>query len=205
MLARRQEEAGRQASRSLFADELGRRLGLPVERVVVPSAGQAVELVRSGHADVGFFAVDPERSEGIAFSPPLRNEEVDRPGTRIAVGLGSAYDLFLSREIRQATLVRVPTSPLVVAAFLEAGLDVAAGVRQQLEADMRTRPGLRLLPGRFMLIQQAMGISRDRPAIASEHLGRFVEEMRSSGMVAAAVARHGIDGVVVAPPRGGVP
>jgi polar amino acid transport system substrate-binding protein len=97
---------------------------------------------------------------------PLRgNEEVDRPGSRVAVGRGSAYDLFLTRELKSATLVRAPTSPEVTDLFLAQNLEVAAGVRQQLEADAKRVGGVRLLPGRFMVIEQAMAVPKGRPRL----------------------------------------
>jgi len=198
-----------------LATELARRLALDLEFVVVDTAAKSVDAVAAGNADVGFFAIDPKRGEHIAFTPaylhiegaylvregsPLRaNEEVDRLGHRIVVGQGSAYDLYLTREIRQATLVRAPSSPAVVDAFLEQGADVAANVKQQLEADARRIGGLRLLPGRFMVIQQAMGCPRARGPQAAAALSRFVEEMKQGGFVAQALARHGVQGAAVAP------
>jgi ABC-type amino acid transport substrate-binding protein len=164
---------------------------------------------------VGFFAIDPLRGEGIAFtapyvliegsylvaqsSPVQSNDEVDRPGRRVTVGKGSAYDLFLSRELQHAELVRAPTSPTVVDVFVQQQLDVAAGVKQQLEADLQRYPGHRLLPGRFMVIQQAMGMPKSRGPEAAAYLSRFVEEMKASGFVADALHRHGIQGAGVAP------
>jgi polar amino acid transport system substrate-binding protein len=114
--------------------------------------------------------------------------------------MGSAYDLHLSRAITQARLERAPTSPEVVPHFLAGGADVAAGVRQQLQADAKRLGGLRLLPGRFMVIQQAMGCPRGRGEAAAEALASFVEDMKASGFVAKALARHGIEGASVAPP-----
>ena len=199
-----------------LAQRLAQRLSVPLDLVLVDSAGRAVEIVRSGLGDIGFFAVDPIRSNGIGFSLPYVrivgsyvvregssvtvNEQVDRPGTRVAVGLASAYDLFLTREIKAATLVRVPTSPRVVDALLEQDLDVAAGVRQQLEADIRRLPGLRLLPGRFMMINQAMGMPADREAAAHQFLVDFIEEAKASGFIESALARHGVEGATVAQP-----
>ena len=199
-----------------LAQELGRQLGVPVELKAVDAAGKSVEVVRSGGADVGFFAIDPVRGEGVAFtaayvviegaylvradSPLTANAQVDRPGTTVAVGKGSAYDLFLTREIKQATLVRAPTSPQVVDEFLSRKLDVAAGVRQQLEADAKRVPGVRVLPGRFMVIEQAMGVPAGRPPLARTTLHAFVERMKASGFVAAALKRHGIEGTAVADP-----
>src|SRR5690606_9542513 len=131
---------------------------------------------------------------------PLRAlEEVDRAGHRVAVGQGSAYDLYLSRELKQAQIVRAPTSPAVVQTFLEQGLDIAAGVRQQLESDAARAGGLRMLPGHFMLIRQAMGMPKTRGGEAAAYLAEFVQQMKASGFVAQALARHGIEGAAVAP------
>jgi polar amino acid transport system substrate-binding protein len=140
-----------------------------------------------------------------ADSPIQSNDEVDQPGHRITVGKGSAYDLFLTRAIKQAEIVRAPSSPAVVDVFMAQGLDVAAGVRQQLEADAQRHPGLRLLPGRFMVIQQAMGIPKGRGPEAAGVLRTFVETMKTSGFVAQALARHGIQGASVAPAASQVP
>jgi len=199
-----------------LARELATRLGAELELVVVDGAAKSVDAVRSGRADIGFFAIDPARSDGIQFTPPYvmiegsylvrqdsplhANEEVDRAGQRIAVGGGSAYDLYLSRNIKVAQLVRVATSQAVVPALLEQNLEVAAGVRQQLESDAQRLTGLRLLPSRFMAIYQAMGLPSDRPPEAHSYLKDYVEEMKASGFVAAALVRHGIKGALVAPP-----
>jgi polar amino acid transport system substrate-binding protein len=198
-----------------LARELARRLGVDAELVTVQSARQSVEALKEGRVDVGFVAIDPERAQDIAYTAPyvviegaylvrndsaLRaNEEVDREGVRVAVGEKSAYDLYLTRELKKAKIERVPTSPMVVDHFLANGLDVAAGVKQQLEADARRVPGVRLLPGRFMVINQAMGTPRGHAAAAG-YLARFVEEMKSSGFVAGSLQRHGIQGAAVGPP-----
>ena len=191
------------------------RLGVEAELVVFDTAGKSVDAVAGEQADIGFFAIDPLRGAGIAFTAPYvliegcylvrhdsplqANDEVDQPGRSVMVGAGSAYDLFLTRELRQARILRSPSSPTVVDSFVEQGADVAAGVRQQLEADAARRGGLRLLPGRFMVIQQAMGLPRGRGAEAAASLAAFVEEMKRSGFVAQALARHGIQGATVAP------
>ncbi|WP_244787844.1 ABC transporter substrate-binding protein [Cupriavidus pauculus] len=198
-----------------LAGEFARRLGIPLELVVFDSAGKSVDAVTAEQADFGFFAVDPVRGAGIAFSAPYvliegaylvkndspvrTNDEVDRAGRSVVVGTGSAYDLYLTRALQHAQIVRAPTSPSVVQTFLEQDADVAAGVRQQLEADAVRTPGLRLLPGRFMVIQQAMGIPKARSPEAVDVLRQFVEEMKASGFVADALARHGIEGASVAP------
>jgi len=210
------DAAGEPAGVSIdLAREFARRLGAELELVVFDTAGKSVEAVTAEQADIGFFAVDPVRGAGIAFTAPYvliegaylvkqgsplqANEEVDRAGHRVAVGKGSAYDLYLTRELAHAEIVRAPSSPAVVDTFLAQGLEVAAGVRQQLEADARRLGGLRLLPGRFMVIRQAMGLPKGRDARAAAFLAAFVEDVKASGFVAQALARHGIQGASVAP------
>jgi polar amino acid transport system substrate-binding protein len=198
-----------------LARELGLRLGVPVELVLYSAAGKVVEGLKSNAWDVAFVAIDPARAVDIDFTAPYviiegaylvpadskirQNSEVDRDGVRIAVGAGSAYDLHLTRELKHAVLVRAPTSPLVVDTMIAQKLDVAAGVKQQLEADAKRIPGVRLLEGRFMVIEQAMATPRGR-ADGARYLAQFVEEMKASGFVAAALARHGIAGAAIAPP-----
>ena len=194
-----------------FAQHLGVELAL----VVFDTAGASVGAVTRAEADIGFFAIDPKRGEGIHFTGPYvliegcylvrqesplhANEEVDRPGRRVVVGKGSAYDLFLSRELKQAQVVHAPSSQAVLQQFLAGAGEVAAGVRQQLEMDAAPIGGLRLLPGRFMVIRQAMGCARGCGEAAAAELARFVEAMKASGFVGEALARHGIQGATVAP------
>jgi polar amino acid transport system substrate-binding protein len=204
-----------------LAAGLAELLGVELELVVFDTAGKSVDAVTEERADIGFFAIDPKRGEGIRFTPPYvliegcyavrdesplqANGDVDRAGTRLVVGQGSAYDLFLSREIRAAEIVRAPSSPAVMEYFLAQGADVAAGVKQQLEVDAARLGGIRLLPGRFMEIQQAMGCPRDRGEAAAAVLAAYVEECKRSGFVARALERHGIAGAAVAPGSSGSP
>ena len=132
-------------------------------------------------------------------SPLQRNEDVDSAVNRVTVGAGSAYDLYLTRSLKAAQIVRALSSPTVVETFLADGNEVAAGVKQQLEADARRIPGLRLLPGRFMVIEQAMGVPKIRGTAAQAFVAEFVEAMKASGFVADALARHRIEGAAVAP------
>ncbi len=195
--------------------ELASRLGVALELVTFDAAGKVVEAARTGTWDIAFVAIDPARGQDMLQTPPYvviegaylvandsplqRNEDVDREGVRIAVGKGSAYDLFLSRQLKQARIVHAPTSPAVTDLFVAQKLDVAAGVKQQLEADAKRLGGLRLLPGRFMVINQAMATPKGRDA-GARYLNQFVEQMKASGFVAQALARHGIEGAAVAPP-----
>ena len=198
-----------------LARNFAKRLGVDIELVVFDAAGKSVDAVKAEQADIGFFAIDPLRGEGISFTAPYvliegsylvpqdsaiqSNDEVDCAGIRVTVGKGSAYDLFLTRELKHAEIVRAPTSPTVVDVYVAQQLEVAAGVKQQLESDLARFAGHRLLPERFMVIQQAMGTPKTRGAEAAHYLAAYVEEMKASGFVAEALQHHGIQGASVAP------
>lgn len=196
-----------------LARELARRLRVPLDLVTFTAAGKVVEAVAANEVSIAFVAIDQERATSTAYTAPYvviegaylvrngsalkSNDEVDRAGTRVAAAKGSAYDLYLSRELKHASLVHASTSQAVTDTFLALDLDVAAGVKQQLQMDAARLPGLRLLPGRFMVINQAMGTPISR-AGATDYLKAFIEEMKASGFVAASMARHGIKGALVA-------
>ncbi|WP_288252334.1 transporter substrate-binding domain-containing protein [uncultured Hydrogenophaga sp.] len=200
-----------------LARALAQRLGLALETVLFDSAGESVAAIARGEADIGFFALDPQRATQLRFAAPYvliegaylvrensplkAMDEVDRDGQRVVVGKGSAYDLFLTRELKRASIVRAATSPTVVDEFLRQGAEVAAGVRQQLLADQHRLADarLRLLPGNFMVIQQAMAVPVDRGDEALAVVRDFVEDMKASGFVAQALERNGITGARVAP------
>ena len=198
-----------------LAREFARRLGVGIELVVFEKAAASVDAVKNEKADIGFFAIDPARSEGLRFTAPYvliegsylvrdasgltDNAQVDRAGQRISVGAGSAYDLFLTREITQAQIVRLQGATAALAALRSGQVEVAAGFRQLLEGEVQREPGVRVLPGRFMVIQQAMGTPASRGPEAQALLAAFVEEMKASGFVADALERHGIAGAIVAP------
>jgi polar amino acid transport system substrate-binding protein len=206
----------------LLARALAQRLKLPLELISFDAAGKVFDALREGAWDVAFLAIDPARAEAIDFTPPYviieggylvkksaplqHIDDVDRDGTRIAVGKGSAYDLFLSRAIRHATLVRHASGEQALAAFRGGGLDVLAGVKSPLLRAAESDPGLRVLPGAFMQIEQAMGVPRGRSGVAT-YLCTFLEALKASGFVAEALARTGQFDARVAPPaacsRGG--
>ncbi|MFC6283051.1 MULTISPECIES: transporter substrate-binding domain-containing protein [Polaromonas] len=215
ILAKLDAAMGKPAGVSVdLALAFAKRLGVPIELLVVDTAGKSVKAVSDDVADIGFFAVDPLRGQEVAFtapyvliegcyvvpehSPMRENHEVDLPGVRVSVGGGSAYDLYLTRTLKQAGVVRAANSQIVVDALLAQKLDVAAGVRQQLQADVERIGSLRFLPGRFMVIQQAMGLPKSRGEAALSVLRAFVEDVKASGFVAERLARHNIQGATVA-------
>ena len=201
-----------------LANELGKRLGVPVELVVFNAAGKVFEAAKTGAWDIAFIAIEPVRAAEVEFTAPYviiegsymvpkdspikMNADVDRAGVRIAVGVGSAYDLYLTRTIKNATVTRASMGggKAMIDMFVNDKLEVAAGVRQPLEAYAKDHPEVRMLDGRFMEIQQAMGTPKGRLA-GTEYLRSFVEEMKASGFVAAAIKRSNQQ-AAVAPPAG---
>jgi polar amino acid transport system substrate-binding protein len=198
-----------------LARELGRRVGAPVEFVRYDQAGTMADAVTSGAWDVAFLAAEPARANVIAFTAayleieagylvpsgsPIRTiDEVDRPGVRIAVANKAAYDLYLSRTLKHAELVRAEGIPGSYDLFVAQKLDALSGLKPRLLMDVERLPGARILDGRFTAIQQGIGTPVARAAAAA-YLRAFVEEIKSSGLVAQAIARHGVRGVNVAPP-----
>lgn len=197
-----------------LARELGRRACLPVEFIAYASAGKMAEAVKTGAWDVAFLGAEPERRNEIFFTPayleieatylvpagsPIRAiAEVDRDGVRIAVAAKSAYDLFLSRTLQRARLMRVEGIDASFKLFVADKLEALAGLKPRLVIDAEVLPGSRILEGRFTAIQQAIGTPRGRDAGAI-YLRDFIEDVKASGLVAKAMEKHGVRGVSVAP------
>ena len=196
-----------------LARELGRRLGVPVELVPFDAAGKVFEAVKTGALDVMFLAIEPVRANEIAFTAPYvliegvymvpkdskiaSVADVDHDGIRIGVSRNSAYDLYLTRTLKHATLVRGDDG---IALFVKDKLDAAGGVKQPLVAYAKTNPNVRILDGRFMEIRQAMGTPRGRGEAGARYLRAFIEEMKASGFVADALKRSNQPDAAVAPP-----
>jgi polar amino acid transport system substrate-binding protein len=199
-----------------LARELARRLDLPVELVTFDAAGKVFDALKSGSWDIAFLAIEPVRAAEIAFTAPyviiegvylvptnspLRAvADVDREGVRIAVNKGSAYDLYLTRTLKHARLLRGENG---IDLFLKDKLEAAAGVKQPLVEFAKTHPEVRVMDGRFMEIRQAMGTPKLRYEgrdAAPRYLHAFVEEMKATGFVAKALERSNQPDAVVAPP-----
>jgi polar amino acid transport system substrate-binding protein len=195
-----------------LAREVAARLGVPVEFTCFDAARKSFEALTSGAADLGFLAIEPARAAEVSFTAPYvvieggyvvadgspfaTPADVDRPDVRIGVKQGSAYDLYLTRTLRHATIVRGEDG---VTAFEAEGLEVAAGIRRPLTAYVAAHPGTRLLPGRFMEIRQAVCTTPDRRPATIAFLHDLVEELKATGFVAGALRRANQD-ATVAPP-----
>jgi polar amino acid transport system substrate-binding protein len=189
------------------------RLGVPVRYVTYPRPGDLADAAESGAWDIGLIGAEPQRAEKIAFSPAYAeieatylvppgsaiasHAEVDRAGVRIAVAARAAYDLWLERNIRHATLVRAPSLEASFALLISEKMDVLAGLRPKLLEDAARLPGARVLDGKFMAVQQAIGTQR-RNEDGAAFLADFVAEAKASGLVASLIAKHGVKGLSVA-------
>jgi len=197
-----------------LARELSTRAGLPINLVGYDSAGKMVEALQAGGWDIAFLAIDPGRAEQISFTAPYLEIEgtylvparsplraiadIDREGVRVGISSGSAYDLFLSRSLQHAELVRAPNPNGAFELIVSGKVDVVAGVKQHLIANAAKLPGSRVLDGRFMAIQQALGISKGRDA-GLKYLREFIEDVKASGLVAQAIEKAGVSGISIAP------
>lgn len=196
-----------------LAQELAARLGARATFLEYPSAGPVADAAASGAWDVAFIGAEPQRAAVIAFTPayveipatylvppgsPIRAlAEVDRPGVRVATAARSAYDLYLSRNLKHAELVRAEGIPASYDLFVREKLDVLSGLLPRLTQDVQRLPGARILEGRFTAIQQAIGTPRARAAGAA-FLETFVAEIKASGLVARLIERHAVKGIAPA-------
>jgi polar amino acid transport system substrate-binding protein len=195
-----------------LGQELGKRLGVPVELVPYPNPGALGDAAKSGAWDVGFLGAEPQRAKEIDFTAayveieatylvpagsPLKTiADVDRPGVRIAISDRSAYDLYLTRELKHAQLVR-ERGDAILTRFLSDKLDALAGLRPGLMKDQAKAPGSRILDGNFTAVQQAAGTPKGRPA-GAKYLKEFIEDVKASGLVAKTIEKHNVRGLNVA-------
>lgn len=197
-----------------LARALGERLSVPVDFVRFNAAGSVFDAVKRAELDIVFLAIDPLRTADIAFTPPyalidgnfvvaadaplMNIADINRPGVRVSVARGSAYDLFLTRALKAATLIRPATGLEALEMFAAEKLEAAAGVKQPIVKFMSEHSGLRLIKPPFMEIKQAMGTPKNR-VWGARYLHTFVEEMKESGFIADALRRSGQHDVAVAP------
>jgi polar amino acid transport system substrate-binding protein len=190
--------------------ELGSRLGVPVELVVHATPGDVADAVNKGTWDVAILAIEASRAQTISFSPPISEieatyavrkdsplrsvEQVDAPGVRIAAPAKAGYELYLSRALKNATLVRSKNIQESLEIFNERRADAVAGLKPMLLDSMAKIPEARLLEGRFMAVNHGLGIPRGRPA-ADDYLRQFVQDLNASGFIARSIERHGVKGL----------
>jgi polar amino acid transport system substrate-binding protein len=198
-----------------MARAIADRLGVPVVYVPFPKPGELADAVGTDTWDIGLIGAEPARAEKIAFSPAYVEIEatymvppgsklqtiadVDKPGVRIAVTARSAYDLWLDRNIKHATLIRSASLDSAYDQFVQDKLEALAGLRPRLITDVTKMPGARILDGQFTAVQQAVGTARANTEGAA-FLRAFVEEAKASGLVASLIERHHVVGLSVAPP-----
>ncbi len=216
VLAQRDAKTGKLSGVSVdIAEELGRRTGLAITLVPFDAAGKVSAAASNDQWDVAFLAGDPERAKEINFTPPyvviygtyaVRKDsafatlaDVDHDGVRVAVSRNSIYDLFLTRSLKHATLVRAGSPPESTVMFESEKLEVCAGVQAAMQHLIGSDARLRMIPEPFMQINQAMGVPAGRTAAAA-YLKAFVESIKANGFVARTLAKNGQADASVAPP-----
>ena len=193
--------------------ELAKRVAMPFEFIKFDAAGKLFDAVKSALCDVGFLGAEPQRADEVDFthayleipvtflvpagSPIKTIADVDRQGVRIAVSERSAYDLFLSRTLKNAQLVRAKGIPASYDTFIAQKLEALGGLKPKLVEEQARTPGSRVLDGQITGVQQAIGAPKGRPA-AAKYLREFAEDVKRSGFVARAIEKHGVKGVRVA-------
>ena len=193
--------------------ELARRAGLPFEFVKFDAAGKLFDAVKAAQCDVGFLGAEPQRASEMEFTAayleipvtflvpagsPIREiADIDREGVRVAVSERSAYDLFLTRTLKKAQLVRAKGIPASYDAFIAQKLEALGGLKPKLVEEQARTPGSRVLDGQVTGVQQAIGAPKGRAA-AAKYLREFAEDVKRSGFVARAIEKHGVKGVRVA-------
>jgi polar amino acid transport system substrate-binding protein len=197
-----------------MAAEIARRLGVPVAYVKFDRPSTLADAAGTDAWDIGLIGAEPARAEKITFTPAYCEIEatylvpagspfqavgdVDRAGTRIAVRRGSAYDLWLERNIKHATMVRSDSADGPFNQFVAEKLEALASLKTQLLEDVKKLPGARILPGNFTTVQQAIGTAKSNSAGAA-YLRDFVAEAKRSGLVARLIEKHHVVGLSVAP------
>lgn len=194
--------------------ELARRLGVAVEFIQYDNPGKLADAAKSGVWDVGFLGAEPQRANEIDFTAAYveiestylvqpgsritRVEDVDKPGVRIAVPARAAYELYLTRSIKHAELIRTEGGDNAFKRFVADQLEALAGLRPRLITDQENLPGSRVLDGNFTAVQQAAGTPKGRPN-AAQYLREFIEDVKASGLVAQLIEKNNVRGLTVAP------
>src|SRR4051812_1446439 len=193
--------------------ELARRAGVPFEFVKFDAAGKLFDAVKAAQVDVGFLGNEPQRAAEVEFSPPYLEipvtflvpagspireiADIDREGVRVAVSERSAYDLWLTRNLKKAELVRAKGIPASYELFIAQKLEALGGLKPKLVEEQARTPGSRVLDGQITGVQQSIGAPKGR-AGAAEYLRQFADDVRKSGLAAKIIEKHGVKGVVVA-------
>ena len=200
-----------------MARAVAQGLDCDIELICFPGPGVLADAASKAGWDIGLIAAEPARAELISFSPayveieatymvrdPLKAysvDEIDKSGIRIGVAERSAYDLFLTRTLKSAELVRAKGLDASYELFVNEKLDALAGLRPKLMEENEKMAGSTILPGQFTAVQQSIGCGKNREE-GLAFLVTFVEETKTSGFVADLIEKHGVVGrLSVAPPN----
>jgi polar amino acid transport system substrate-binding protein len=197
---------------------LAQKLGVPFEVKGAQGVPGVLDSVKKKEADIGFVAYDPTRAAEIDFSQtyalawntylvldssPLRSaDEMDKAGLTLGVGERDAGDFYLTRNLKNAELKRVPPANIdnAVALLRSGEFHAFAANRQRLTDVVKRIPGLRIVDGNFYGVEQAIGVFKGNTKLL-EAVDEMLDDARSSGLIAGAIQRAGLSGVDVALPR----
>jgi polar amino acid transport system substrate-binding protein len=196
--------------------ELARRMGVPFEPVTYPSVGALLDAGKTGAWDVAFVGFSPERAKEWNFtglhleiefgylvpggSSISTMADIDRPGIRVAVQEKSQPDVFLSRTLKNAVVVRAPSLAGTLEVLKSGRADAIFSIKPSLFEASNQLPGSRVLDGRAGVDPHAMALPKDRD-LGVAYARQFIEAAKSEGLVQGAIERVGMRGAVVAPPE----
>ena len=216
ILAKKDPASGRSSGVAIdLANDVAQRLGVPLEIVAYDTVAAMVDAATTGAWDIAFLGIDPAREDTIGFTaahlhieatylvPPGSSlaavAEVDRAGVRVAAPARANYELYLSRNLKAAQLIRAASHEAAFELLVKGEVHALAGLKQALIGLADRLRGSRMLDGEFMVVPQAIGVPKGRDA-GLAFVRAVVEDAKASGLVARAIARTGARGVSVAPP-----
>ena len=198
-----------------LARAIADRLGVSLKLISFKTPGELADAAADDVWDIGNIGAVAARAKTITFSaayaeieatylvgaqsPIQKMKDLDQSGVRIAVAARSAYELWLSANLREAELVMADGIAASFDTFVGRNLDALAGLRPRLVDEAKKLPGARVLSGNFTTVQQAVGTQPERRAGAA-FLRAFVEEAKSGGLIANLIAKHGVTGMLTVPP-----
>ena len=196
-----------------LARELARRANATVEFVGYDNAGLVADAAANRAWDVAFIGAEPARAGEITFTPAYVEieagylvpgnsklwsvDDVDHEDVRIVTAARAAYTLYLQRTLRRATIVEADGAQGAADRFGRENFDVMAGLMPRLLEDVQRMPATRIIPGRFTAVQQSMGVRKERAAAAA-YLAAFADEIKTSGLLASLIQKHGARGLTIA-------
>jgi polar amino acid transport system substrate-binding protein len=187
--------------------ELARQLGVPYEPVVFSRNAEVLDAVKTGAVDAAFTNGSAARANDMDFGPSYLEsdlgylvakesrvagpDDVDVKGVHVGVTAGSSSDAVLSRDLKNAEVVRVPAIRLAPGLLMAGSIDVFATNKATLFELAEQAPGAKVLEGRWGVERHAIAIPKGRDE-GMAFVRKFTEDVKAQGLVDAAIARSGL-------------